>query len=186
MNQSRRYIAVARLIAYCTEIIPSHRKPHGKSSEGKKSWRDPSNWAGQSLPSAERVDLAALAGLSPWNRPPVLLPLPSHLLSLHHQNTSTCLSYPSPQCAPCPVQSHAPQSRQPGLGQANHSIVHMVMEQETGLGAAQRCSPGKHSLQQQPSMMALSSPAKFIAAPQGNQIASQGHLQRGCVPPHKL
>jgi len=34
------------------------------------------------------------------------------------------------------------------------------------------------------STMALFSPATFVAAPQGKQRASQGHLHRGFVPPH--
>lgn len=108
VNQSRCYIAVTRLIAYCTEIIPSHRKPHGKSSEGKKSWCDPSNWAGQSLPSAERVDLAALAGLSAWNWPPVLLPLPSHLLSLPTTKRPSHVSRTQVHSVPPALCNHMP------------------------------------------------------------------------------
>lgn len=51
---------------------------------------------------------------------------------------------------------------------------------------AVRSPTGKCTLQNQPSTTALSSPAKFVAAPQGKHIASQGHLHRGFVPPHKL
>lgn len=65
-------------------------------------------------------------------------------------------------------------------------VVRVVTEQENGCAMAQMTVSGKHTLQQQPSTMALSSPAKLVAAPQGEQTASQGHLHGGFVPPHKL
>lgn len=57
-----------QLVVWRWSYLP-HRQSHGEGWKQKKSWCDPSNWAGQKLASAERTNLAAPSSPSHWTLP---------------------------------------------------------------------------------------------------------------------